>query len=209
MGYAHDVLLDENCDPAVFAAAVEDVRTLIRRIEIPIVGPSGRLTSRPILEDDCIEFNGVNFGCVCPDDVEKDGKDPLCRKECYIDPDGYLKARDESFQPFCIRLFPEPGSYSLKLHRMPNGRLGYWFDCKTGRNRYDLVVMVSLIALKHQLGEAVRVESKARWPWGWSVGPGSFWSGNPTPGAIQVYEHVFPDRAPVQNILDNDDGYHW
>jgi hypothetical protein len=92
---------------------------------------------------------------------------------------------------------------------MPNGRLGYWFDCKTGRKRYDMLVMVSLIALKHHLGEAISVYSKAGWPWEWSVGPGSFWSGNTTPGAIQAYERVFPDRAPVQNILDNNDALRW
>ena len=207
MGYAHDVYLDVNCEPEAFVAAVEDVRTLTRHIDIPIVGPSGRPNSRPTLEDDCIEFNGVNFGCVCPDNADKDGKDPLCREECYADPDGYRKPRDESYQPFCISLLPEPGSYSSKLYRMPNGRFGNWFDCKTRRRPYDLLVMVSLIALKHHLGEAISVYSKATWPGAWSVGPGGFWSANPSPGAIQVYEHVFPDRAPVQNILDNDDDW--
>ena len=207
MGYAHDVLLDKNCDPAAFAAAVEDVRTLTRRIEIPIVGPSGRPTSRPTLEDSCIEFNGVNFGCVCPGDIEE-GRGLLdCSKECFTKPNGFSKARDESYQPFCVRLMPEPGVFSRKLYRMPNGRFGDWFDCKTRRRPYDLLVMVSLIALKHHLGEAISVYSKATWPGAWSVGPGGFWSANPSLGAIQVYEYVFPDRAPVQNILDNDDDW--
>ena len=201
MGYVHDVILDKNCDPAAFADAVKDVRTLVRRIEIPIVGPSGNPSSRPVIEDDRIEFNGVNFGCVCPIESTRDVEYFRCGKECYSN----LNGDDESGQPFRVSVNPEPGMYSRKLYRMPNDRLGYWFDCKTRRHRYDLLVMVSLIALKHHLGKAISVTSKARWPWEWSVGPGSFWSDNPNPGAIQVYEHVFPDRAPVQDILDNND----
>ena len=156
---------------------------------------------RPSKQDPMYEFNGVNFGCVCPDNADKDGKDPLCPTQTPIIASPVMKATS----PFA--LLPEPGSYSSKLYRMPNGRFGDWFDCKTRRRPYDLLVMVSLIALKHHLGEAISVYSKATWPGEWSVGPGGFWSANPSPGAIQVYEHVFPDRAPVQNILDNDDDW--
>ena len=52
-------------DRTAFAAAVADIRTLFRRAELPVVGPSGRLGTLPVLEDDFIGFNGRNQGCTC------------------------------------------------------------------------------------------------------------------------------------------------
>ena len=65
MGYAHDFHLDGEFDRTAFAAAVEDIRTLIRRSEIGVVDPSGRPDTMPMLEDDHISFNGVNYNCIC------------------------------------------------------------------------------------------------------------------------------------------------
>ena len=48
MSYCHDILLDKEFDRAAFAAAARDVRTLIRRAEVKVVGPSGRPNSLPI-----------------------------------------------------------------------------------------------------------------------------------------------------------------
>ena len=42
MGYGHCMYLDKNFDRAAFAAATEDVRTLIRRVEIKLAGPLGQ-----------------------------------------------------------------------------------------------------------------------------------------------------------------------
>ena len=78
----------------------------------------------------------------------------------------------------------------------------YWFDCKTRRLPYDLAVMVSMIALKHHLGEQIVVYSKAAWQGGWKYTP------RHPGGAVGVYEHVFPERTPVRNILDQDE-YGW
>ena len=63
MSYVHDILLDMDFDRAALAAAVEDIRTLFRRTELPVVGPSGRPGTLPVLEDDFIGFNGRNRGC--------------------------------------------------------------------------------------------------------------------------------------------------
>ena len=65
MSYRHDIHLDKNFDRAAFAAAVIDIRTLIRRSEIEIVGPSGRPDSLPVVEEFRIALNGVNHNCVC------------------------------------------------------------------------------------------------------------------------------------------------
>ena len=77
MSYVHDVFLDMDFDRAAFAAAVEDIRTLFRRAELPVVGPSGRPLTPPILEDDFIAFNGRNRGCTCdPEGLHYHNWDP-------------------------------------------------------------------------------------------------------------------------------------
>ena len=50
MSYCHDIHLDSDFDRAAFVAAAKDIRTLIRRSEIEVVGPSGRPNSLPIVE---------------------------------------------------------------------------------------------------------------------------------------------------------------
>ena len=61
MTVQHEVRLHRDFDRLAFAAAVEDIRTLFRHSEIAVAGPSGRPTSSPILEDDLIDFNGVQL----------------------------------------------------------------------------------------------------------------------------------------------------
>ena len=61
MSYCHDIFLDMDFDSAAFAAVVGDIRTLIRRSEIEIVGPSARPNSLPIAEENRVAFNGVNL----------------------------------------------------------------------------------------------------------------------------------------------------
>ena len=204
MGYVHDIYLDKECDPVAFASAVHDVRTLISRIEIPVVGPSGRPYSKPILKDDRIEFNGVNYRCVCPPEVDEDeelDRRIFCRyRECITD----TAKNDDSGQAFMIRLNPGQSSFGSRFtHILPSGKHGHWFDCKTHYRPYDLLVMVSLLALKHHLGDEISVMSKSTWG-GWLYGSSGFWSTKPTKGAVEVYEHIFPDRAPVANILDEE-----
>ena len=62
-----------------------------------------------------------------------------------------------------------------------------------------------MIALKNHLGDSVVMRSKGRWEREWGVKcrrpDGSKWEGRDHPNAIEVYEHVFPERAPVLNIL--------
>ena len=65
MSYCHDIYLEKNFDRAAFAAAARDIRTLIRRSEVQVVGPEGRPNSLPIVEDERIAFSGVNRHCVC------------------------------------------------------------------------------------------------------------------------------------------------
>ena len=65
MSYCHDIFLDKEFDRAAFAAATRDIRTLIRRSEVEVVGQSGRPNSLPVVEEFRIALNGVNHNCVC------------------------------------------------------------------------------------------------------------------------------------------------
>ena len=191
MGYAHDIDLCRDFDHRAFAAAAADIGTLLSRLEIPLAGPTGRPETLPVVEDDLIAFNGVNHGCICdPEDPEyRTFKRCNWRKECN-------KSQNDSWQPFVVNV-------RSGLRRRAHPRTDYyWFDCKTRRRPYDLAVMVSMIALKHHLGEQTIMYSKAAWQGGWKYA-----RGHPN-GAVGVYEHVFPERAPVQNILDQDE-YGW
>ena len=64
-----------------------------------------------------------------------------------------------------------------------------------------------MIALKHHLGDSVEMTSKGRWAIEW--GAGYNWPSDLEPqripkGAVEIYEHVFPERAPVRNILSRE-----
>lgn len=79
----------------------------------------------------------------------------------------------------------------------------FWFDCKTRRRPYDQAMMLVLTALKHRLDEQIDLETKGSWDFDWKRPPRLFsrfpgWSSS---SPVELYEHVFPDRAPVQNIL--------
>ena len=65
MTCAHDLFLDPDFDRVAFAAAVDDIRTLFRRTELPVVGLSGRHGTLPMIEDDVIAFKGINHDCNC------------------------------------------------------------------------------------------------------------------------------------------------
>ena len=71
--------------------------------------------------------------------------------------------------------------------------------------------MLAMIALKHHLDDSAEMTSKGRWVIEW--GAGYNWSSDLEPhripkGAVEIYEHVFPDRAPVRNIL-SEEGEGW
>ena len=196
MGYAHDIFLDLDYDRAAFAAAVADVRALFRRSELPVVGPSGRPGTMPVLDNDFIGFNGVNQNCVCdPGEPDYHGLEECLNDSCWSSHRG-----DGSYQPFVIDL--KPG----RLYGPSELRGSLWFDCKTRRKLYDQAVMLAMIALKHHLGVQVEMHSKGRWniEWGHGGGPWDRWVGRKLPGPIDIYEHVFPDRVPVANILSSE-----
>lgn len=198
MGYVHDILLDLDYDRKAFAAAVADIRTLFDRTELPIAGPTGRPGSRPLLDDDIIGFSDVNGFCSCDrEDPEYFGPGncpfPDCHPPPFVDGVG---------QPFVMDLSPEQPYGVCVL----GGR--YWFDCKTQLRDYDLAVMLAMIPLKHHLGDQVEMRSKGAWSM-WKYGDVLYelvfgWR---VPSAVGVYERVFPERAPVQNILSREGGY--
>ena len=50
------------------------------------------------------------------------------------------------------------------------------------------------------------MHSKGRWGVEWSLG-GDAWDwlvGREMPGPVDIYEHVFPDRAHVTNVLSSE-----
>ena len=194
MSYVHDILLDIDFDRAAFAAAVEDIRTLFRRAELPVVGPSGRPGTLPVLEDDFIGFNGLNHGCTCdPEGPGYHDWSPCRFGACW----GTFVNHVDGGSPFVMDLKPDrPWGVSTFEGR-------YWFDCKTRRRPYDQAVMLAMIALKYRLGEQVDLETKGTWDFDWKRPVGQLlrsagWSSS---SPVDLYEHIFPERAPVQNIL--------
>ena len=191
MGYGHWIYLGKDFDRAALADAFKDIRTLIQRTEIKVVGPEGRPNSLPIVEDDRIEFNGANYNCVC----DKGDSEEWCPPEYLID-----NRRDRSCVAFSVDVRPE----ELALHRLYGN--AYSFDWKTNRLPYDKMAMMAMIALKHHLGDSVIINSKGRWKIEWGAGfavPEYL-----SKSAVGTYEYVFPERAPVQNIL-NREGEGW
>ena len=196
MGYGHCMYLDKDFDRAAFAAATEDVRTLIRRVEIKLAGPWGKPGTVPVVECDRIGFNGINRNCAC---------------------DGYESQDITPCPPHCLSVGPylneacTGGFWVAFRSETPMESLFYdnawWFDFTTRRKPFDKMVMLAMIALKHHLGDSVEMVSKGRWAIEW--GAGYSWSSDLEPqrkpkGAVEIYEHVFPDRAPVQKILSEE-----
>ena len=202
MSYCHDLLLDGDFCRDAFAAAAQDVRTLIRRSEIEVVGPSGRPDSLPIVEEFRIAFNGVDENCICGS-VEAEIR-PRCPPECY----GGQWLWISTGQAFDVDVRPSEAFGGVK----PRGgypkasREGrYWFDCKTHYKPYDKMVQMAMMALKHHLGNSIELHSKGNWSYSWGAGSDRGGRGVRIPhGAVAMYEHIFPERAPVQNILDGE-----
>ena len=190
VSYCHDLHLDYDFDRAAFAAATRDIGTLIRRSEIEVVGPGGRPNSLPVVEECRIAFNGVNHNCICGSSEPE--RRPRCPRECRA----YDEWGNDTGQPFIV----DVGSTAY-LGRFE--KVHYWFDCKTRRKPYDKMVQMAMMALKHHLGDSIELHSKGNWAYHW--GAGHEWPGRPPTrdpgGAVEIYEHVFPERAPVQNIL--------
>lgn len=159
MSYCHDIHLDSDFDRAAFAAAARDIRTLIRRTEIKVVGPSGRPNSLPIVEDECIAFNGVNWDCICG--LTEPDTDVPCVPECgNIDLDP-----SDTAQLFSVDVRRKrPLSWSLKK----KGR--YWFDCKTRQKPYDEMVKLAMIALKYHLGDSIKLSNHGNSSYDWGAG---------------------------------------
>ena len=197
MSYCHDIHLDKNFDRAAFAAAAIDIRTLIRRSEIELAGPSGRPNSLPVVEEFRIAFNGVNHNCVCGSSEPK--VRPRCPRECRA----YYRWGSDAGQSFIVDVRPE--AY-LRCSRKDQ----YWFDCKAYHKPYDKLVKMSMIALKHHLSDSIELSSHGNWSYDWGAG---YELSGQTPrrtprGAVAVYEHIFPERAPVQNIFSREsDGF--
>lgn len=139
------------------AAAVGDISTLIRRSEIKVVGPSGRPNSLSIAEDNRMAFNGVNHNCVCGSSEPRIR--PLCPRECR----SYDRWGSDRGQPFVIDVGSE--EYLCRTNRHQ-----YWFDRKTWNLPYDQLVQMSMIALKHQLGESIELHSNGNRADHWGAG---------------------------------------
>ena len=188
MGYHHSIYLDKDFDRAAFAAAVDDIRILIERAGVPIAGPFGSPDSVPILEQGLIAFNGVNYNCVCT--VSGWGL-WLHQSQCYTG-----RWDNDSCEAFLVDVRSE-----VNTDRHDESR--YYFNWKTDYKPYDLVGMLAMLALKHHLGDSVVMKSKGLW-YCWQYGTG-YWRENPRNCAVGIYERAFPDRAPVQNILNEAD----
>ena len=203
MSYVHDIHLDLDYDPAAFAAAVADIRMLFRRTELPVVGPTGRPATTPVLEDDYIGFNGINRDCTCdPHAPWYHSRDEYCTLVgCGT---LYPGPNNDGEQPFVMDLTRGP------LRGAPRSRGRHWFDCKTRLKPYDQAVMLAMIPLKHHLGEQIDLHSKGSWTM-WEVSDRVMVSGRrgwSTSSVVALYEHVFPERAPVRNILSHEvDGW--
>ena len=201
MTYAHDLFLDRKFDRTAFAAAVEDIRMLFRRTELPVVGISGRPGTQPRLDDDCIAFNGINYDCTCdpgaPDyhDVRYCPPRARCSRSAYPRNDGL-----DHGVGFWMGLTPEEIRHNWRFE----GKL--WFEFPTRRRAFDQAVMLTLVPLKHHFGDQAQIHSKGNWMM-WEAsniarstwGPG--WSSS---SVVSMYEHVFPERAPVRNILTHE-----
>ena len=203
MSYVHDMHLDLDYDPAAFAAAVADIRTLFRRSELPVVGPTGRPATTPVLEDDYIGFNGINRDCTCdPHAPWYHSRDEYCM---FVDCGAFDPGpNNDGGEPFVMDLTRGP------LRGAPRSRGRHWFDCKTRLKPYDQAVMLAMIPLKRHLGEQIDLYTKGSWPM-WEVGDSliavgrSGWSSS---SVVALYEHVLPERAPVKNILSHEaDGW--
>ena len=201
MTYAHDLFLELDFDRAAFAAAVKDIRTLFRRTELPVVGLSGRPGTRPILDDNLIAFNGINHDCTC-DPRAPDYHDPWpCPPITRCSPVYPRNDGNDWGVGFRMDLKPE------KIRHNPAFEGKLWFDFPTRRRAYDQAVMLALVALKHHLGDQAEIHSKGTWGmwefpnrllFAWGAG----WSKSSS--VVSMYEHVFPERAPVRNILTHE-----
>lgn len=195
MGYDIDMYLD--FDHAAFNAAVEDVGTLIRRSEAPVAGTSGKPSTLPILEDEIFELNWVNRSCRCPaPKLEKRIK--RCRGGC--NPEYYrVVYDDDGYQAFIVNV--NDNRYILCIGL--DSTFVHCLYCSTCYKPYDKVAMLAIPELKQHMGASISLKTKASWS---KFGVGSY-SENPVPNSpLAIYDHVFPDRAPVKNILDFDVG---
>ena len=195
VGYGHWMYLDKDFNRAAFAAAAEDVRTLIRRVEISLAGPWGKPNTLPIVEHDRIGFNGVNRTCACSGYHLQDTAP--CPPDSYSG-GAYLNEACGSFRMDFRSGTPLESMYHSNA---------WWFDFTTRRRPYDKMVMLAMIALKHHLGNSVEMGSKGRWDIEWGAGYDGLLGRQAQrrpKGAVEIYEHVFPERAPVQNVLNKE-----
>ena len=100
MGHGHDIHLDGEFDRTAFVASIEDIRTLIRHSEIGVAGSWDRPDTLPILEDDYMSFNGVNYNCICsPEAPEYHCPRRWCAVECTVWRDGSAQAFPVDVRP--------------------------------------------------------------------------------------------------------------
>ena len=89
--------------------------------------------------------------------------------------------------------------------RAPDGSTDLTQACDTGQNTYDPLIGACLIALKHNLGDEVSIESDGEWDPDWTEGvaspPDGYAPGpNYTPSPVKLYSRVSP-RREIANIL--------
>ena len=199
-GYGHSIYLHKDFCRAAFATAAEDIRTFIRRVETSLAGPWGKRGTLPIAHHDRIGFNDINPNCVCS------GSDPQDATLC---PPACLPGEEYPNEAWGFWL---DFRTSTPMESWFPHHDAWWFECHTDRRPYDKVVMLALLALKHHLGQSVEVTSRGRWPIEWGAGydwPPSQRYRRVPQGAVETYEHVFPGRAPVQNILNREGEDFW
>ncbi len=91
-------------------------------------------------------------------------------------------SQDLDHETFGVELF-EMGSFQSFEDIDKDGAFGF---CKTARKPYDLLVCVSLMILKHNLGADLTVSSDGSY---------SHWA-----NAIEFYENLFKRKAPKQLV---------
>ena len=141
--YTHYWVLLPGFEVDQFAAAIEDMRHIVRRSEIEIGNSYGRPGTLPVLEPDGVILNGINWDCACGLGRQKRDHLSVC----------YEGSRDQSWEVFEFKATD----------------VGFQF-CTTRRKTYDSVVAACLLAAKHNLGKFFSIGSNGQWDEEWASG---------------------------------------
>ena len=172
--YEQRWVLLEGYDRDKFAEAIKDIALLLRRSEIPVVNVHGIPDTLPSITATSVSFNGITRRCKCDaNNFDRGEHEWVCwaRQEGEESP-----CEDDSGDPFTL----DGETIGLEY-------------CVTNRKPYDAVVGSALLALKHHLPSHFFIASDGKWNVEWKHG-----AKDGTPSAVALYEHVFPERAPVK-----------